>query len=284
MDILLRFVQEYLEEVIGTVLLLAGKGEGREIEGKVDGRPLTEDVEVGIDRVCEDAFKNHLERSGLSVQVYSEHGTYGNSCPDYHCAIDPFDGSALFRLGFWFEWFSALSIFDRDYNPLLGGIADIIRRRIYIADCERKACWFLDLNTNMRSIISPAEKTTIDDQTVIAGYLMKPKYLLPWMEKMTGLLKKFPGLFIWPNGGAGIYHMIADGRVHAYIMCNEPRSEIDPGLAFARAAGFLAVSVNQDGTYDHYDFLPGKQADRVKFFIAACTEELVQAILREISP
>lgn len=284
MDSLLMFVQEYLKETIETVLLLAEEGEGRQIHGKVEGRLLTEDVELTIDRTCEDIFYNLLRKSELPVQVYSEHGTQEHSCPDYFCAIDPFDGSALFCLGHWFEWYSALSFYDRDCNPLVGGIADILRRRIYIADCERRACWFLDLDSNRRSRIFPAKKKTIDDQIKMASYLMNPGYLLSWVDKMRKLLKSFPGRLIFPNGGAGIYHMIADGRVHAYVMCNEPRSEIDPGLAFAKAAGFPVVSVNPNGTYDHYDFSPGRQTEKVDFFIAACTEELVQAILEKISP
>jgi len=58
------------------------------------------------------------------------------------------------------------------------------------------------------------------------------------------------------------------------VMFDEPRSEIDPGFPMAKKAGCSIVSVNSDGSYRDYQFIPGKQHDKVDLFIAAATPEL----------
>ena len=65
-------------------------------------------------------------------------------------------------------------------------------------------------------------------------------------------------------------------------MFNEPRSEIDPGVAFAQAAGYPLFSVRDDGGLTPYQFIPEKQSERVPFFIAACTQSLSEEIVKEI--
>lgn len=277
---LLDLTRKYLEKIISTVHSHAEERKGRRFLGLVAGRPKTEDVKIELDVTCEKIFRELLEKSKLPVRVFSEHGTYGSSSPKYLCSIDPFDGSALYQKGFKAEWYSVLTFFDLSGVPLIGGAADVLQERIYLADGEKNKCFFSDKRGRV-SVLSKPKKKTFDNQTILSAYLMKPKYLLPWVERMKKLLEKFPGIFIWPNGGAGIYHMIAEGKVHAYIMFDEPRSEIDPGLAFAQVSGFPVVSVRDDGTCENYQFLPDKQSERVPFFVAAATDELVRAILKE---
>jgi hypothetical protein len=131
--------------------------------------------------------------------------------------------------------------------------------------------------------LSPLYKTGLDEGTVIAGYMMDPSYLSRWVEKGSSLLNllasRFPGVRLWPNGGSCIYPWLARGLVHAYVMFDEPRSEIDPGLAFAWAARYPVFSVEENGVLEPYRFIPGKQSERVPFFIAACTRELAEDIL-----
>jgi fructose-1,6-bisphosphatase/inositol monophosphatase family enzyme len=278
---LLGLTERYLREVIKRVCPLAKEKKGTGILGLVRGRPKTEDVRIEIDKICEEIFQNLLLKSRLSVKVFSEHGTYGDASPEYQCAIDPFDGSGLYRRGFEYEWYSVLTFFDLKGNPLVGGTADILKEKIYLANSEKRDCFLLEERKKVSNLVRP-KKNVLNGQIRLAAYLMNPEYLLSWVNKMKGLLDKFPSIWIWPNGGAGIYHMLAEGKVHAYIMCNEPRSEIDPGLAFARAANYPVVSANEDGSYEHYGFLPDKQQERVPFFLAASTEELIKAILKEI--
>lgn len=281
------FEEEGLPRIIGRL---------RQTLGLVPGRPQTEDVRLRIDKVCEDIFRSLLRdyqrKSNLKVRVYSEHGVYGDRNPNYLCAIDPFDGSSIFRRGLKREWYSVVSFFDAEGVPLCGGAADIIRREIYLALPKRVCRISLAeerdkegkrvLVEESRDKVFASKKKTLDDNTVIAAYLMNRDYRRDWEEKTRRLGDKFPGLLVWPNGGSCIYHLIASGEVHAYVMFQEPRSEIDPGLAFAESASFPVFSVKEDGTLQPYQFIPGKQAERVLFFIAACTQELAKRIVSAI--
>ena len=83
-----------------------------------------------------------------------------------------------------------------------------------------------------------------------------------------------PKALLYPNGGSYIYAFLASGLVDAYIMFDEPRSEIDPGFPIAKAAGCQIVSVDSDGKYKDYEFLPGKQHDKVDLLIATSTPKL----------
>lgn len=278
---LAELTERFLREIITTVTFLAQESKGKKISGLVKGRPSTEDREIEADRICEEVFRRLLSEHQLQVKVFSEHGIYGKETPDFLCAIDPLDGSGLFRRGIEAEWYSVLTFFDLQGVPLIGGTADILRKRIYLAESGKITR--LSLEEGTKTIVSLPRKRVLDNKTRLAGYLMSPHYLIPWAKKMENLLKKFPGLFIWPNGGSCIYHLIAGGEIHAYIMFDEPRSEIDPGLAFAKAAGYPTVSVKDDGTYEYYKFLPDEQAKRIPFFIAACTEKLIKTILKQMS-
>lgn len=271
-------------------------GRMRESLGLVPGRARTEDVRLIIDKVCEDIFKGVLreyqEKNGLRVRVYSEHGTYGDRNPQYLCAIDPFDGSAIFKRGLDREWYSVLSFFDLKGNALCGGTADILRREIYLAMAKRIVLVLLKeaidekgnriLAEDSRDRVFPSKKRIFDENVIISAYLMNRDYRRDWEEKTKNLGDKFPGLLVWPNGGSCVYYLIASGRIHAYLMFREPRSEIDPGLAFAELSPFPVFSVKEDGTFEPYQFIPGKQAERVPFFIAACTEELAKNIAAEV--
>ena len=71
-----------------------------------------------------------------------------------------------------------------------------------------------------------------------------------------------------------IYAYLASGKVDAYVMFDEPRCEIDPGFPIAKAGGCEIVTVEKDGSFQDYEFIPGKQFQRVPLLIAAATPEL----------
>ncbi len=279
MDVLRRSLEEYLRAISTRVLELAKQGKGTEVLGAVPGRPETEDLEIGLDRICEEMLESSLRNTGLRIDVYSEHGCRkigGDGPLQYLAASDPFDGSGLFRRGLPAEWWSVVTFYDLDGTPIAGGAVDVLRKEIYLAG--RDGATLISLEGETHTPICPATKTALDDTTVIAAYLMDPSYLTGWVGRMKGMWDRFPGMRIWPNGGSCIYPWIARGLVHAYVMFNEPRSEIDPGLAFAWAAGYPAFSVQEDGTLQPYRFVPDEQAKRVPLFIAACTTELAENI------
>ena len=298
MSVLAGPLEIYLRRVASQILDLARTGRGMDIVGAVPGRPPAEDVEIEVDRVCQGLLEQWCRETGIEMEIYSEHGTVrptGNTVLGasfhrraplrYLVAADPFDGSGLFQRGLAAEWWSVLSIYDiRTLEPVCGGAVDILRREIYLAEGDMVT--LVSLETEGRVPLGVPNKPALDGQTVIATYMMDPSYLLDWVGKagalLSALVDRFPSVRLWPNGGSCIYPWLARGLVHAYVMFNEPRSEIDPGLAFARAAGYPLFSVQEDGVLKPYQFIPGKQAERVPFFIAACNKELSEEIVKEI--
>lgn len=75
---------------------------------------------------------------------------------------------------------------------------------------------------------------------------------------------------LYPGGGAFIYALLASGAVDAYVMADEPRSEIDPGIPFLIAAGGRAESIDPEtGRGTPYRFDPEQTASgSVPLFIA----------------
>ena len=289
MNPLVSSLEDCLREVATRVAELEDQGQGTQVLGPVAGRSGAEDVEIEIDRVCDEIIDGWLRETGLTIDVYSEHGTRriggGEAKPRFFVASDPFDGSGLFKRGLRAEWWSVLSVFSADgVSPVFGGAVDILRKEMYIADNDRVG--FTSLETGRATSVSPSTKRTIDNEAVIAAYLIDPTYLSDWTRQAGGLLnrlvERFPGARIWPNGGACIYPWLARGLVHAYVTFNEPRSEIDPGLSFAAAAGYPVFSIGEGGTLEPYHFIPGHQTGRVPFFVAACTADLAENIVREI--
>ena len=289
MSELLRFIEDYLRAVATKVPALAKQGAGRAVLGSVPGRPESEDVEIALDRICEELFLSKFQDLGTEIALYSEHGTrhigQEASRPKYLVSLDPFDGSGLFLRVLPAEWWSVLTVFTaEDKLPCAGGAVDVLRRELYLA--QDGEVTLLSLDDGRRIAVTPSRKTVIDNETVVAAYLMNPTYLLDWTEKSKGLLasvlERSPGVRLWPNGGSCIYPWLARGLVHAYLMFDEPRSEIDPGLAFPWATGYPVYSVQSDGSLAPYQFMPGGQAERVPFFIAACTRELAEEIVREL--
>ena len=276
-------MENHLREIAFKVPRLSREGKGVEVLGPVPGRPEDEDLEIGVDRVCEEVLESHLRSTGLRIDVHSEHGLIeigGDGPPQYLAACDPFDGSGLFRRGLPSEWWSVVTFYGLDRTPIMGGAVDILRKEMYIAD--RGGVTLVSLEDEARTPVLPSGKTGLDDDTVIAAYLMDPSYLSDWVARMRGFLDRFPRIRLWPNGGSCIYPWIARGLVHAYVMFGEPRSEIDPGLAFAWASGYETFSVSESGSPGTYRFAPARQAERVPFFVAACTKGLAEDIISEI--
>lgn len=275
-DGLLCFVEKYLRDVVGVVDDAVNTGGGADVMGAVPGRPADEDVEIELDRICDRLFESSILRSGLRIRVNSEHGVYGSDNPLYRCMIDPFDGSGLFRRGLRKEWYSVLSILDLNGKPIAGGALDIRSREIYLASEE--SVTLVSLWDDSRVEVHPSRKSSIDADTIIAAYTMNLEYRIDWNAKAKNLNEGFPGL-IWGNGGACIYPLIASGDVHAYVMFEEPRSEIDPGLAFAASAKYPLYAVDESGCLTPYEVDISKHlTGRVPFFIAACTEGMAASI------
>lgn len=275
-----KLLIEYLTETTRIVREKATKGRGREILGDVINRP--EDIEIGIDRVGEDVLAKLLKKHQIKATVFSEpeNRDIGNGDhPEIYGSIDPFDGSVLFLRGFEHNWYTALSFFDKERKPICCGIADILNEKFYIS--EETENYLVDIKSSKKQKISSSERKKLTEPIVLASYLMSSQYSAKFLDIFGDLIKNMhPKALFYPNGGSYIYAYLASGLVDAYIMFDEPRSEIDPGFPIAKAAGCSVVSVDSDGSYKDYQFIPGKQHDKVDLLIAATSPQLRDELIK----
>ena len=265
---------DYLTETTKEIKKRAAAGQGREILGSVINRP--EDVEIGIDRVGEEILERLLRKYKLNATVFSEpdgRDIKVGGEPEIFGSIDPFDGSVLFLRGFEHNWYTVLSFFDKERNPICCGVGDILNEKLYVSD--ENGNYVLDLKTGKRSEMIPSKRKKLTEPLVLASYLMSSQYSTKFLDIFGDLLKIMHSkALVYPQGGSFIYAFLAAGLVDAYVMFNEPRSEIDPGFMIAKKAGCPVVTIDVDGSYKDYEFLPGRQHDKVDLLIASSTPEL----------
>jgi len=265
---------DYLTETTKEVNKRAVVGQGREILGPVINRP--EDIEIGIDRVGEEVLEKLLKKYELNATVFSEpdgRDIKVGGEPEFFGSIDPFDGSVLYLRGFEHNWYTVLSFFDKEKNPICCGVSDILNEKFYISDDSEN--YVLDLKTGKKSKIIPSQKRKLIEPIVLASYLMSSQYSTKFLEIFGDLIGNMHSkALVYPQGGSFIYAFLASGLVDAYVMFNEPRSEIDPGFMIAKKAGCSVVTIDVDGSYKDYEFVPGRQHDKVDLLIASSTPEL----------
>jgi len=271
---------EYLIETTKRVREKALKGQGRQILGEVINRP--EDIEIGIDRVGEEILKKLLNKYKLKATIFSEpdgRDIENGSHPEVYGSIDPFDGSVLFLRGFEHNWYTVLSFFDRKRNPICCGVADILNEKFYLSD--KNGNYVLDIKTGRKKKISPSKRKKLTEPIVLASYVMSSQYSSKFLDIFGDLLKNMhPKALLYPQGGSFIYAYLAAGLIDAYVMFDEPRSEIDPGFPIAKKAGCSIVTIDSDGRYKDYEFSPGRQHDKIDLLIATTTPELRDALIK----
>lgn len=271
---------EYLTETTKEVRKRAANGEGREILGEVINRP--EDIEIGIDRVGEEILGKLLKKHDLKATIFSEpdgRDIENGDDPEIYGSIDPFDGSVLYLRGFEQNWYSALSFYNKERRPIATGIVDILNQRFYLT--EEDGNYLIDTNNGQKKKISPSGRKKLSEPVVLASYLMSSQYSSKFLDIFGDLIRGLhPKALFYPQGGSFIYAYLASGLVNAYVMFDEPRSEIDPGYPIAKKAGCSIVSVDSDGNYKDYQFIPGKQHNKVDLLIAAATPELRDELIK----
>ncbi len=271
---------EYLTKTTKEVREKAALGKGREILGEVINRP--EDIEIGIDRVGEDILEKLIKKYELNATIFSEpegRDIENGDHPEIYGSIDPFDGSVLFLRGFEHNWYSALSFYDKERKPIATGITDILNGKFYISDKDGN--YILDMKSGQKKKILPSSRKSLKEPIVLASYLMSSQYSAKFLDIFEDLIRNFhPKALLYPQGGSFIYAYLASGLVDAYVMFDEPRSEIDPGFPIAKAAGCSVVSVDSDGKHKDYQFLPGRQHDKVDLLIAAVSPEIRDELIK----
>lgn len=141
-----------------------------------------------------------------------------------------------------------------------------------------------------RSKITKSERTTLTDRnSTLATFLGEKEYSSKFFRYFERLRDDMhPRGMLYGGGGAYIYGFLASGAIDAYVMFNEPISEIIPGLPLALAAGCTVVSVNEDGSYTDFKFNPNDlrgnhelySEGSVPLFIAAATTEIRDEVIR----
>jgi fructose-1,6-bisphosphatase/inositol monophosphatase family enzyme len=270
-------LQEYLIQTTKAVKERAERGFGKRVIGKVKNRP--EDEKISIDEVGEIILEKLLKKYNLPASVFTEHKNIIHKSPEIFGALDPFDGSKLFKKGFEHLWYTALSFYDKNSQPIACGIADILNEKLYLTSSKEN--YLVPLKNGKKIRIFPSRKKRADENLTLASYVMSSEYSPKLIEFFGDFIKNMsPKAMLYPNGGNCIYAYLASGKVDAYIMFNEPRSEIDAGYPIAKFAGCQIVSVNPDGTYENYEFIPGRQHQKVKLLIAACTPQLRDELIK----
>lgn len=277
-----ELVADYLVETVKETRKIAAAGKGREVLGETINRP--EDLEIGIDQVGEKVLAGLLAKHKICATVFSEpekREIKNGQCaePELYGAIDPFDGSMLYLRGFEHNWYTVLSFFNKERKPICTGVADILNEKFYFSG--QGGNYLLDNNTGKKKKIFPSQRKKLTEPIVLASYVMSSQYSAKFLDVFGDLIKNMHvKALLYPQGGSFIYAFLASGLVDAYVMFNEPRSEIDPGFGIAQSAGCEIVSVNSDGTYEDYEFIPGKQQDKVGLLVAAVTPELRDELIK----
>lgn len=269
-----KLLLEYFKAAIREIRKIAYSGKGKEVLGDIVNRP--EDVEIGIDRVGEKLLEKLVKKHKLDISVFSEtvRGNFGNGKDKkIYGALDPFDGSAFFLKGFNHNWYTVLGFFDENRQPVCCGAGDILNQKIYFSGKEGN--FVLDLKSGKKEKIFPSKKKDFFSDFVLASYVSSSRYSAKFLKYFSGLLKKMhPRALFYPQGGSFIYAFLAAGLIDAYVMFDEPRSEIDPGFCIAKKANCPVVSVAADGSWQDYEFLPDKQHEKVDLLIAAANPEI----------
>lgn len=273
-------VSSYMTRSIPLLNGMVRRGEGKQVIGSVEGRP--EDEQLLIDSAGEHMLSDIVRNSGLPIVILGEHNEYdysNNGKPRAYAAIDSFDNTSQFKRGLDTSPYTVVSFYDQKGNPIAGAVGDIKDQRVYFA--VNGQTFIRDFVSGEIKPICRSERRTIrDDNLTLATYLGSNEYSLKFFDTFRDLVADMPPkAVIYAGGGAFIYGLLASGAVDAYVMFDEPRSEIDPGLTLALAAGCTVVSVNPDGSFEDYRFDPKHNKEEVPLFIAACTPELRDEII-----
>jgi fructose-1,6-bisphosphatase/inositol monophosphatase family enzyme len=276
-----RILLEYLYQTVKAVRAMSKAGKGKEILGGIPGRP--EDLELRVDRVGEEIIKKLLLENKVQAEIFSEseNGSIkiGKGEAELYISMDPFDNTILYFTGFRHAWYTALTFYDKKRKPICVGIGDILDGKAWIFDGEET--FLLDMATRAKRTVSPHSHKFLKGPISLASYLMSSQYSVKFLRHFGDMIKNMDAkALLYPFGGSHIYGYLADGRVDAYVMFDEPRSEIDPSFAIAKSVGCDIGEVDTKGNWEEYKFVPGKQYEKVDFFIAACTKELRNDIIR----
>jgi hypothetical protein len=278
----------YAERIIPVLHPKILKGEGRQvITSTQEGRPGEELIE--LDQPGENVLKSVIREVGQPTVLMSE-GTpeptaFGNGAVEKtNTYQDPLDNSSPTKRGLDTIPYSVKGDYDNEGKPASAAIVDLVKKLAYINIGSENFLYYPE--TGEKKPLHKSERTTLKDKdSTIATFLGEKEYSEKFFKYFGNFIHapdRERKAYLYDGGGAFIYGLLASGAVDAYVMFDEPMSEIIPGLPLALAAGCTAVSVNEDGTYQDFKFDPKALRENhklyaegaVPLFIAAATPEV----------
>lgn len=263
-------------------------GEGRQaVISNQEGRP--DEELIGLDQDGETILKSVIREVGLPTVLMSENTpeptVFGNGSPEkLNTYQDPLDNSSPTKRGLDTIPYSVKGDYDDMGNSVSATIADLVKKIAYINIGNEN--FLYNPETKERRPLRKSERKTLKHKdSTLATFLGEKEYSEKFF-KYFGNLVHAPDrerkAYLYDGGGAFIYGLLASGAVDAYVMFDEPMSEILPGLPLALAAGCTVVQVNEDGTYQDFKFDPKALRENHKLyseatiplFIAAATPEI----------
>lgn len=291
----------YAWTVNSSLHAMVREGQGTGSIGSVPGRPA--DEQLVIDTIGENILTNLVrdanQHSYYPAFVLGEHNMYdfSDGKPQVVFAIDAFDNSGEFKRGLDTPVYSVLGAYNSDGSPIGSVVVDIRGQKAFVS--IRKENRVIDLSTidmhhQELKVVRPKRNSVRDeDGVVIASYVGEREYSRKYYPAFGHMEDDWSGKSRhYGNGGAFVYAFLANGAIDAYIMFDEPHSEILPGLPLALAAGCTAVSVNTvNGEIEEYKFDPKFITNPDKYthgtvdlFVASRTpglrDEIVQYYIR----
>ncbi len=276
---------DYAEQSLSLLRPMIRSGQGKQPLGEVRFRPGEE--QLLIDVAGESILASVVREHRLPAEIIGEHNTNTPLGREVEVLVDlpqdPIDNSSPYKRGLDILPYSVVGAFDHKTGAPIGGvIVDILGNKIYRSTPTKNTV--KDVETGKIEELSVSKRTSMGDKDItIASFVSEKEYFLPFARNFGPMMEAFHRKgFLYPGGGAFIYALIASGAVDAYVMMNEPRSEIDPGVAFLLNGKGKAASVDPEtGKKTPYKFDPSlTSSGSVPFFIAYAQEEIANQIIQ----
>lgn len=235
-----------VSEALDTITELNDQNVGGETVEQRIGEYKSWDPEVfKVDKDCEDGYKARLEALGQPVVMLSEElgelkineGAEGDMM---YAVSDPFDGSYLFKRGIPDFWYSSLSLYTQDLEPLTCAVGDGVHKNIafanesgaFIGELEGEELKYkVKLDKAYRDVMGRSDVTDLEKAS-IESYAMKPKkFLMPLVDGWRDLFMPFK--FYLPNGGPYGFVDVAEGKIDCYFAVRQPHVDIFSGVYVA---------------------------------------------------
>ncbi len=261
-------------------------GLGKEVVAYVRNRPG--EAQHIVDAMGEPLLSDIIRTHELPSRLIGENNTIvplpgPEILVDF--AIDPLDNTSPYVRGLDTLPYAVVGAYDHAKGTPIGATAtDLIGNRIYRA-ADGKAT-LRDLEMPEGQDVKPlaiSTRTDLSDPNItIASFVSEREYFSPFADHFRYMVDGFDRKgYLYPGGGAFIYALMASGAVDAYVMMDEPRSEIDPGLPLLTIAGGKAVSVDREtGKKTPYKFDAELTASgTIPLFIAYAQETIADQII-----